>query len=132
MFESCSMYSNLTIFPTYYYTIFSFFIFSPQTLFLPSSLSALVFIPIQQVPETFFGEPTYGHHGIVPSVSVLTGFYCSFFLKIYMVFTDTFFQNFVMVKSKLTPSHDIVKFSSRFTRLGLVLVDPQHFDNVMM
>ena len=50
-----------------------------------------------------------------------------------MVFTNPFFfQNFVMVKSKLTPSHDIVKFSRRFTRLGLVLVDPQHFDNVMM
>ena len=27
--------------------------------------------------------------------------------------------------------HNIVKVSSRFTRLGLVLVDPQHFDNFM-
>ena len=42
-----------------------------------------------------------------------------------------FFQTFVTAKSKLTPGHKIVKCSSRFTRLGLGLVDPQHFDNVM-
>ena len=32
-----------------------------------------------------------------------------------------FFQTFVIVKRKLTPDHNIVKFSTRFTRLGPVL-----------
>ena len=50
----------------------------------------------------------------------------------YNVYTDLFFQTFVIVKSKLTPGHKIVKFSCIFTRLGLRLLDPQHFDNVMM
>ena len=53
--------------------------------------------------------------------------------KVKMFITDPFFQTFVIiVKSKLTPGHNIVKFSGRFTRLGLVHVDPQHFYNVMM
>ena len=50
-----------------------------------------------------------------------------------MCFTDPFFpQAFGRVKSKWTPGHNIVKCFSRFTRLAVVLVDPQHFDNVMM
>ena len=76
----------------------------------------------------------YGH--MAPNVSVLTGFYLrtvsSFFLKSKMFFTDPVFQTFVKVKIKLTPGHNIVKFSSRFTRLGFVLVDPQHLNNAMM
>ena len=49
-----------------------------------------------------------------------------------MFFTDPVFQTFGKVKIKLTPGHNIVKFSSRFTRLGFVLVDPQHLNNAMM
>ena len=46
--------------------------------------------------------------------------YCSFFFKSNF-FTHPFFQTFVIVKSELMPDHNIVKFSIRFTRLGLVL-----------
>ena len=38
-----------------------------------------------------------------------------------MFFTDPFFQTFVILKRKLTPDHNIAKFSTGFTRLGLVL-----------
>ena len=55
---------------------------------------------------------------------------CSFFLRSKIFFYWSFFPNFffcVIIKSKLTPGHNltIVKFSSRFTRLGLMLLDPQ-------
>ena len=55
---------------------------------------------------------------------------CSFFLRSKIFFYWSFFPNFffcVIIKSKLTPGHNltIVKFYSRFTRLELMLLDPQ-------
>ena len=57
----------------------------------------------------------------------------SFFLKGKMFFTDPFSKLLLRQKANWRQLHsNIVKFSSRFIHLGLVLVDPQHFDNVMM
>lgn len=66
-------------------------------------------------PGRFFGEPTYYGH---PDDTDTKAFP---FLKRKMFLNSYFFPTFVIVKRKLTPDHNIVKFSTRFTRLGLVL-----------
>ena len=50
-----------------------------------------------------------------------------------MFFTDPFSKLLLKQKANWRQVRiNIVKFSSKFTRLGLLLMDPQHFDDVVM
>ena len=97
---------------------FHFLGFSKQSVFLPFFLFVCHSPYINTTcmcPGRFFGEPTYYGH---PDDTDTKAFP---FLKRKMFLNSYFFPTFVIVKRKLTPDHNIVKFSTRFTRLGLVL-----------
>ena len=80
-------------------------------------------------PGRFFGEPTYyGHHPeddtdikAFPLIVRVNQVLLQFLFKKFFFFTHPFFQTFVIMKSELTLDHNVVKFSTRFSRLGLVL-----------
>ena len=78
-------------------------------------------------PGRFFGVPPY--YGLqddtdtkaFPLIVRINQVLLQFLFKKFFFLTHPCFQTFVIVKSKLTPDHNIVNFSTRFTRLGLVL-----------
>ena len=103
--------------------LFLFAFFPSRPLFLPFFL----FVG-QHVSGTF--SRRYGHSDDCDCTVACPLINCSFFLRSKIFFYWSFFPNFffcVIIKSKLTSGHNltIVKFSSRFTHLGLMLLDPQ-------
>ena len=98
---------------------FHFLGFSKQSVFLPFFLFVCHSRYINTTVLDIFSESS-----LITAIRMIRTprhFLCSFFLKSFF-FTHPFFQTFVIVKSELTPDHNIVKFSTTFTRLGLVLL----------
>ena len=119
MFDPCTMWPfNIYIF--FLVQKFHFLGFSKQSVFLPFFL----FVCHSRYINTTCVLDIFSESSLITAIKMIRTprhFLYSFFLKCFFFFTHPFVQTFVIVKSKLTPDHNIVKFSTTFTRLGLVL-----------